>query len=69
MTKWATIDRDLLLRRRNEKSAELRVLAEKSVKFGTPDAIEHAVEIAGMICGIQALDVILEATKPKSVEG
>lgn len=66
MTKWATIDRELLLKRRNEKSAELRVLAEKNVRLGTPQALEHAVEVAGMIGGIQALDVILEVTKPRS---
>lgn len=66
MTKWATIDRDLLQKRRDEQAAELRAIDNKLVRTNSPEALQHAVQIAELTGCILALDAVLEATKPRS---
>lgn len=54
---------------RNEQAAELRALANKSVRTDSKEAFTHTVQIAELSGCILALDAVLEATHPKSVEG
>ncbi|RAL98686.1 hypothetical protein [Agrobacterium sp. MS2] len=66
MTSWATIDTDILIRRRDEKLAELRAFLRMDARqIGVNEGL-RAAKLSGTI---DALDVIIEATKPNSVAG
>jgi hypothetical protein len=66
MTKWATVDRELLQKRRDEQAAELRAIANKIVRTDSVEAFKHAVQVAELSGCVLALDAVLEATKPRS---
>jgi len=68
VTKWATIDRDLLQKRRDEQAAELRAIENKRVRTNSPQALQHAVQIAELSGCLLALDAVLESTQAKSGE-
>jgi hypothetical protein len=66
VTKWATIDRDFLQKRRDEHAAELRAIDNKLVRTNSPEALRLCVQVAELSGCILALDAVLEATKPRS---
>lgn len=66
MTRWAMIDRRRLLDLRNERSAELMRLSGGKMEVA---GLNHSLHAARLLGTIDALDVIIEATKSNSVAG
>lgn len=67
MSKWHTIDRDLLLKLRNDKSAEFRALVDAETGAIKSREIDDALQAAALQGCINALDAVLEATKTNRV--
>lgn len=67
MSKWHTIDRDLLLKLRNEKSAEFRALVDAETGVIKSREIDDALHAAALQGRISALDAVLEASKTNRV--
>lgn len=63
MSKWHTIDRELLLKLRNEKSADFRALINPDTGEVKSGNVDDALHCAALLGCITALDAVLEASK------
>lgn len=67
MSKWHTLDRELLLKLRNEKSAEFRALIDVDTGEVKSGNIDDALQCAALQGCISALDIVLEASKTNGI--
>lgn len=67
MSKWHTIDRELLLKLRNAKSAEFRALINVNTGDVKSGDINDALQAAALQGCISALDVVLEASQTNGI--
>lgn len=64
MTRWATIDRQRLIDLRNQRWSDLMRLSGGKLEVA---GVNNSVQAARLLGTIDALDVIIEATKPSSI--
>jgi hypothetical protein len=67
VSRWHTIDRDLLLKLRNAKSAEFRALINVDTGDVKSGNINDALQAAALQGCISALDAVLEASKTNGI--